>query len=56
MTIEKKAVINLTQEEIDSPDDIQVILTVNGPGGEDDGVDYCITYPKDKPKSLPNID
>jgi hypothetical protein len=29
--ITKKATINLTQEEIDSPEDIQTVLTVNGP-------------------------
>jgi hypothetical protein len=54
--IEKKVIINLTQEEIDSPEDIQVTLTVNGPGGEEDGVDYVFTYPKEKPKSLPPLE
>jgi len=53
--IQKKATINLTQEEIDSPEDIQIVLTVNGPGGND-GVDYTITYPKEKPSSLPDLD
>jgi len=54
--ITKKATINLTQEEIDSPEDIQIVLTVNGPGGEGYGIINTILFPKDKPKSLPPLE
>lgn len=53
--ITKTATINLSKEDMESPEDVQVVLTVNGPGGEDDSVDYTITYPKEKPSSLPDI-
>lgn len=48
MTIKKEAKISLTNEDIESPEDIQIVLTVQGPSGEDDAVDYTITYPKNK--------
>lgn len=45
--IVKETTINITQEDIDSTEDIEVRIHVNGPTGPDDGATYVITYPKE---------
>ncbi len=48
MDIIKKIKVILTKEEIESPDDIKMIFQVREEGeeGDDEGVDYTVTYPK----------
>ena len=51
--IRKSAVIFLTQEEVDSPNPIEIKLTVKIKGQEG-SIDYTIKYPKlNIPRSLP---
>lgn len=45
----------LSQEDIDSPEDIQIILSVQIEG-EEGQVDYTINYPKGIPKELPSLE
>jgi hypothetical protein len=53
--IRKSATIFLTQEEVDSPNPIEIKLTVRIKG-HDESIDYTIRYPKlDMPKSLPPL-
>jgi len=44
--IKKRVEVVLTQEEVDSPEPIQIILSVKV-GNEEEAVDYTITYPKE---------
>lgn len=43
--ITKKAVITLTKEEIESPEEIELLFQVLEEGNEE-GIDYRINYPK----------
>jgi hypothetical protein len=53
--IRKSATIFLTQEEVDSPNPIEIKLTVKLKG-QKGCIDYTIKYPKlDMPKSLPPL-
>ncbi len=40
----KTAVVNLTEKEIESPNPIEIKLTIKGYNG--DSITYTITYPK----------
>jgi hypothetical protein len=55
--IEKKVRLELTNEEIFSPDPIKITLEV-GIVGEEGYIEYVIEYPKDLniPKSLPSVE
>lgn len=44
MAIEKKVTILLTDEEINSPEPIEIKIVVTNDAGED--ITYTITYPK----------
>ena len=44
--INKQVTIVLTQEEINSPEPIEIKLIVKEEGGDEDEVEYIITYPK----------
>lgn len=44
--IVKEVTVQLTQAEIDSPEDIEMKIHLLGPG-EGEGVTYTITYPKE---------
>ena len=46
--ITKKVLVELTRKEIDSPVPIEIVLTVRGEDEPEEGVDYVISYPKEK--------
>ena len=52
--ITKRLECSISQEEVNSPEDIQIILSVQIEGEE--SVDYTINYPKSTSEELPSIE
>jgi hypothetical protein len=53
--IKKQLECVLSQEEISSPEDIEIILSIKIEG-EEGQIDYTINYPKALPSLLPSIE
>jgi len=53
--ITKNIECTLSKEEVSSPEDIKIVLSIKIEG-EEGQVDYIIDYPKGIPKELPSLD